>query len=385
MLVTPTVTTPPATPTPAVTPTPTLSPSMEALLDPGPTAPGPQQIIFRNAGSLWTITANGDARRLTEGLRLGPWAQTVNGGLAAAVVRAEREDGVTTEEIRFINIEGYVTGTVYGPVPVTGAQAEPDIIAVAWSWDATALAMLHSDSSLSILTNLHDPFADQSQATLLRTPPGVEADRALTWAPTGDGVAYLAFLEQGYHTLFVSPLDEEPFPLLLAPDGTPRSIATFVWLPGRGRIAYVEDTPASGARTPNSIFTVAPDGSGLELLVSASRFAPAATIGALNASPDGRELAFSVYVPNEQGRPVFESLWVYNIDTHALRQAPIESGYRVTDTWFTSGGLLWRGVDIGARITGDGSTYTGIEPFIIGRFDDDGNTAILFQSTLPPV
>jgi hypothetical protein len=376
---------PTATPTPVVTPTPTLSPAMEGLLDPGPTAQAPQEIIFRNAGSLWTISVDGHAQRLTEGLRLGPWAQTLAGSLAAAVMMGERDDGTTTEEIRLVSAEGFVTDPIYGPVPVSGPDAQPNMIALAWSWDSTALAMLHSDGSISTLLDLNDPFVDSSQPIPLASPENAEADAALVWAPTGDGVAYLAFLEEaGYHTLFVTPRDDTPFPLLLTPDGEPRSISSFVWLPGRGRIAYVEDTPVPGSRTPSSIFTIAPDGEGLELLVSASRFAPAATIGALIASPDGRELSFAVYVPNEQGQPVFQSLWIFNIDTGAMREVPIEPGYRVTDTWFVAGGLLWRGVDIGSRVTGDGSTYTGIEPFVIGRFDAEGHTTIIFQSSLPP-
>jgi Tol biopolymer transport system component len=275
-----------------------------------------------------------------------------------------------------------MTAPIYGPVPVTGPDAQPEIQSIAWAWDATALAMLRSDGSIAALVNLNDPFADNSQPLMLNTPDTAVADSGLTWAPSGDGVAYLAFNEAGYYSVFLSPRDEAPFPLLMSESGNPRSVAAFTWLPGRGRIAFVEDSPVPGSRTPSSIFTIFADGSGLELLVSAGRFAPAAMIGALNPSPDGRELAFIVYVPNDQGRPTFQSLWIMQIDTGDLRQVPIEPGYRVTDTWFTSEGLIWRGVDVGARVTGDGTTYTGIEPFILGRFDANGNTTLMFQSSL---
>ncbi|HUG17118.1 MAG TPA: hypothetical protein VMM78_19080, partial [Thermomicrobiales bacterium] len=303
-----------------------------------------------------------------------------SGGLAA-FVQTRRSGDEETQEVRFISVEGFVTGAVYGPVTTAGPDAEPEIVELAWSWDASSLAILRADGAIEALVGLDDPFFDSS-VPLPLIPASRNQISAVTWGPTGDGIAYLMAGADGRHHLMVAPRDVQPIDVLATDGGRVRTVADFEWLPGRGRVAFVEDSRVPGSRAPASIFTIVPNGTALELLVSASRFAPAATIGKMNASPDARELAFFLYAPDAQGRPEFQTLWVLHIDSGELREIPVEPGYVVTDTWFMSGGLLWRGVDLGSTSIDAGTTYTGVEPFILAFTDAEGATSILFQSTL---
>lgn len=375
-------TTIPALPTtPTAEPSPTIPPSLERLLDPGPTAQGPRQIIFRYSDSLWVVDVDGQARRLTRDVQVNTWAQTIS-GTVAAFVETRESDGRTLQVVRFVSADGFMTGVEFGPIYTSGPDAEPEIVELAWSWDATSLGILRSDGHIQALVGLNDPFVDSSTPMTLVPPTGDNRISNITWGPTGDGIAYLLEGAGGRSSLMLAPRDVEPFDVLTAEGGLARTVADFHWLPGRGRIAFVENSPVPGSRTPASIFTVAPDGTALELLVSASLFAPAATVGSMNASPDGRELSFILLTPDRQGQPAFQSLWVLHIDSGELREVEIEAGYVVSDTWFVSGGLLWRGVDVGAQGPESGITYTGSEPFILGFTDNEGNTTILFQSSL---
>jgi hypothetical protein len=358
-----------------------VPPSLERLLDPGPTAQSPRQVIFLNGDSLWTINVDGEARRLTRGIAVGPWTQSVAGSVAA-FVETRSDGGQTTQVVRFVSADGSLTGVEFGPITTTGPDAEPEIVELAWSWDSASLAILRADGLIQALQALNDPFVDSSTPVTLVQPDSGSQIKALTWGPTGDGVAYLQQSGSGRFSLMIAPLGVDPFDVLAAEGRPPRTVSDFHWLPGRGRVAFVEDSAVPGSRAPSSIFTVVPDGSALELLMSASRFAPAATIGSMSASPDGRELAFILLAPDSRGQPAFRSLWMLHIDSGELREIKIEPGYIVSDTWFTAGGLLWRGIDVGAQGPVSGPTYTGTEPFILGFTSDEGITTILFQSTL---
>jgi hypothetical protein len=307
---------------------------------------------------------------VTSDLRVGLVAQTPDGSRAAIV--ATREDaGDMVEEVRLVGADGAVSDVVLGPVP-TGDGA--GITALAWSWAGASLAVGMADGTLTLL----DAFGGQVAVA----PGGGVASggpvTSIAWAPSGAGQAFLQ--QQADRTdLLVAPEGEPPQSAVDHTTDPPRSVSTFAWLPGRGRIAFVEEQRPGASPLAGSILTIAPDGSARELLVSAGQFAPAARVIALFASPDGRELAFTVAVPDTTGVLTFASLWVLTIDTGELRELPVEPGYRVAEVWWTTPGLVWRGVDMGEPDAGDGMSYSGAEPFILGRFDPAaGVTTVIF-------
>ena len=371
-----------ATATIALTPEPTRSAALEALLVPGPTSPAPDGIFFQMGDAIWYQPGTDPARRVVEGQRFGPWAQTVDGA-RIALVRYREEGGQGVEEIVLVNNDGSSGDPIYGPVATTGGAGIPTIQALDWSWDGQALAAILSDDTIATMRfAADDPFRSRPPLEQVDLPQIGDTPIDVEWAPNGAGIAY-TLTGDGRTTLYVTPSGDSA-QAVVAPDSEPaRTVRAFDWLPGRGRLVFVEADGSPASQLPGSIYTIVPDGTSLELLVSAGQFAPAATIANLNAGPDGRDLAFTVQVPNAQGQQVFQSLWILSIDTGELQQVPVEAGYRVADLAWSATGLVWRGIDRNARLPTDGRAFTGDEPFILGRFDAAGGTStVVFQSAI---
>ncbi|CAN5558313.1 hypothetical protein BH23CHL2_BH23CHL2_28120 [soil metagenome] len=148
------------------------------------------------------------------------------------------------------------------------------------------------------------------------------------------------------------------------------------WLPGQARLIVSEDR--GGGQNPNagSMFTIRPDGSDRELLISAGQFGPAVNIGQILSSPDGSQLAFTVETPNQNGEFQFRSLYVQDIASGVRRQIDVATGQEVSDLWWFEGGLAWRAVSIG-----QGPEYDGVEPFLIEVANlETGQTRLVYSS-----
>lgn|GEM_PF-1094353 len=370
------------TPPPEITVEPTRSAALEELLAPGPSAQAPDGIFFQSGSDVWFLPGGENARRVVEGQRIGPWAQTSDGA-RIALVRYRDQEGQGVEEIVIVDSDGTTGEPVYGPVATSGAGGAAAIQALDWSWDAQRLAAIFSNGTMATMRfDPNDPFRTRPPFEPIPLPADDETPTALEWAPNGAGITYLLSATDG-STLYSAPLGDDAQYLVTANDGRSRSVRAFDWLPGRGRIAFVENPDGRASHLAGSIFTIAPDGKLLELLVSAGQFAPAASVTDLRASPDGRALAFTVYAPNRQGQRVFQSLWILTIDSGELRQVPVESGYRVVDMIWSASGLVWRGVDRNTRLPTDGRTFSADDPFILSRFDPaDGSSTVVFQSAL---
>lgn len=371
-----------ATATPAVTPMPTMSAALEALLAPGPTSPAPDGVFFQSGDEIWYQPAVDPARRVVEGQRIGPWAQTVD-GTRLALVRYRDQNGEGVEEIILVNNDGTSSDPIYGPVVTTGAGGVPTVQALDWTWDNQALSAILSDGRIATMRfAADDPFRTRPPLEPIDLPENAGEPIAFEWAPNGAGIAYTLAGDNG-NRLYVTPVGDLAQTVVTPAMPPSRAVRDFAWLPGRGRLAFVEATGGPAHHLTGSIFTIAPDGTLLELLVSAGQFAPAATIANLSAGPDGRDLAFTVEVPNAQGQQVFQSLWILSIDSGDLQQVPVETGYQVVDLVWSASGLIWRGIDRNSRVTADGRTFTGNEPFIFGRFDPgNGTSTIIYQSAL---
>jgi len=381
----PTVGPPTATIVPLPTPSPTSGPpatatytaALDAILIPGPPLTAPSDFFFLNEDDLWQQTGVGEARPALTERDIGPWVQTPDGSKVAVVIYDEGDEG-TIEELRIVQPDLSLSE----PIVVLTEAVDPvdtAITALAWSWDGNTLAVGRSDGTAVRIQNLSDPTTSPtSHPVALPGVPGTLDD--MRWAPSGAGVAFLVEDDEERGSLFITPNDEDARPVISS-DGQTRAIQSFDWLAGRGRLVFVEQPSSAPTGAPGSIFTIAPDGTALELLVSSGQFAPAASVALLAPAWDGRQIAFTVHIPNANGELVFQSLWVQTIDSGQLIELTIEPGYRVTDLWWTAAGLCWRGVDLGARGSATSASYSGTEPFILGRSNiEDGTSSVLYRS-----
>lgn len=363
-----------ATATPAMMPTATVTAAMSALLAPGPTFGNVEQFFFLNGNDLWQVQSNGRVVRVTRDLDLGPWAMVPDGSRAIAVIRGN-EVSVPTEEIRIIRGDGLLSLPLYGPLPTTGVNAHASIVALDWSWDQTKLVVLFDDGAVGVLPVPDDegqyPVAMEWIVRPGDVPPGLSA----AWSPGSNGFAYIAG-DGPASRLVVVPLGDAAQEVM--PDVATRG---FAWLPGRGRLAFVERADGAGRAMPGSIFTMAADGSSRELLLSAGQFAPAAMVMSLRASPDGRFIAFTVFVPGPRDTPTFQSLWSLNIDSGELVNIPVATGYRVADIWWSATGITWRAMSLDIPAGDDPTAYRGSGAFLIQRFDEATNTSVTMFSS----
>lgn len=276
------------------------------------------------------------------------------------------------QEVRILSGAGALQS-----IPISDLPLEPEIRSIAWSWDRAWLALAFADGTLGRVPAGPSvgPVAPVGPARANSDPGRFE------WAPNDAGFIWLA--DTGTDTglsLIVTPLEGADILLGDAQATPPQPVRTFAWLPGRGRIVYAGGNPdATGA--PSSIYTTLPDGSQRELLISIGQFGPVAYVEDLSASPDGHRIAFSIFMPGEDGTPSYASLWTYNIDSGDLEQIITPAGYRVTDLWWINIGLVWRGVDLAGEPEQNPAEYHGTEQFLLGIFSfDQHRSTVVFKS-----
>lgn len=359
-----------ATPTVTSQPESTPSPWMGALLEPGPTFAAPDQIFFQNGPDVWLLDGEQEARQVTSERRISQMASAPDGSRAAVIARTELGSRAA-EELVLIDPEGSASEPLYGPSVITGPGANPQVVSLAWSPNGSKLALVFDDGSAATLSV--DGSGDV--ADISPTGEGREITQ-FVWAPDGTGAVLLIRDEAGIGHVALAPADGSEQTVL---DGG-QSYGIVTWLAGQARLIAAEDRRVPANPHAGSIFSIAPDGSGRELLVSAGRFAPVVDILKVAASPDGAWLAFGVYTPGTEGEAEFQSLWVLNFETGELIQIPVQNNLRVTDLWWTTQGLVWRGVDEQAPTGDDITAYTGSEPFLLSLYDfEDRQSRVVFQ------
>lgn len=369
----------PETPPPTVDPSPPIPEFVSELLAPGPTLDAAGRVFFRNGRNLWTITNDVTEPALEAGTRFGPYETSPHGQRAAVVIISDVES--QQAEMVHIIANGELGPPLTSPRFISGPDAQSSIRALSWSRDATRIAIVYDEPAIAILEIARPDGSPPAIVSEFRLPDDYRRIERVEWPTTGNGLAILADTPNGRAALLVASLDGELFEVTEAGmDGT-RSIADMTWLPGRGRAAFIEERTAGSLPSGGSMFSIAPDGSGRELLVSSGNFSPAAELVKLAASPRGSFVAFSVNVPGSQGEDTFHSAWLVNLDSGELTRIPVTSGFRLTNFWWTTEGILWRAVHRDAPVVDSIATYAGLEPFILGRFNPDtGESRSLFHS-----
>lgn len=369
--------------------TPTVEPELtheveipafvQALLAPGSTLSGQEQIFFRNGTELWALS-NGEANAVISGdTVIGPYATSTHGQRAAVVIISENDD-VTTERVHIV-LDGN-TGPPMTPERITsGDGAEAPIVGLEWARNSTRIAIIYDNASIGIMELIRPEGSAPTVETEIHLPEHIRRVLRVEWFITSTDMAILAEDERGVGSLWIATVSGEIFEVGTVAPSEIQSIADIAWLPGRGRIALVEAQAVNTSATSGSMFSIAPDGSGMELLVSTGNFTPAARIVRISSSPDGGHVAFVVNSPNAAGIETFDSAWLVNIDSGALTRVPMPQHFRATEFWWMPEGLLWRAV---AGIGEDGTAnqpYTGQGAFRLGLFDPEtGISTTLFQS-----
>lgn len=363
--------------TPTAEPTPTSPAWFESLIAPGPLLVAPERVFFVNGPDLWMLEGGSQARQVTRQLRLAAAAGAPDGSRAAVVVRTEVGTRAA-EEIRLVQPDGALSEPIYGPEVTEGPASVAPVERLVWRGDGSALALVHADGRVRWLPV--DDTDTTRAATDLLALDEVVAVEEVVWAPTGSGLVILARDEAGAGKLYAVSLSGD-LALLGRDLASAPSIGVFDWLPVRGRLVLVEDRGVGPNSLAGSVFSIAPDGSGKELLVSGGSFAPVVDILHMQASPDGQWLAFCVYLPDAAGAPSFLALWLLEIETGALFEVNTPASARVTDLWWSAAGLVWRGVDRNADAPLGEELYGGSEPFVLGVVaPDGGGTQVVFQS-----
>lgn len=354
---------------------------ISALLAPGPTLEGTERAFFRNGRDFWSITTGEEpdvSEALPQGTRFGAYATSPH-GQRAAIVAISNVDDQPVETVHIV-----ANGQIGPPVTpqrfTAGPDAQSAIHALVWSRDATRIAIVYDEPMVEILEIARADGGPPQIVQQLALPADYRGIERIDWATTSSGMAILAKSQSGAGSLWIASPEGDLFEVPSATLDGRRSIADIAWLPGRGRIAFVEErgsTPLAGG----SLFSIAPDGTGRELLVSSGNFAPAAEIINISASPGGTYIALTVYVPGADGDETFHSAWIANIDSGEITKIPVSTGFRITDFWWMVDGLLWRAVHRSADVPGPLTEYAGFEPFLMGLFNpDDGASRVLFQS-----
>jgi hypothetical protein len=106
--------------------------------------------------------------------------------------------------------------------------------------------------------------------------------------------------------------------------------------------------------------------------------APVARIVGATPSRDGRSVAYIVLIP-EDGRVVFDSLWVRDLQTNQGLAIDVSPGQSVTDVWWTDAGLMFRTVPED-RFSG---SYEG-GPFAINEVSDAAESTVVYEVGMEP-
>lgn len=367
------------TPEPEVSPEVEIPPFVQSLLAPGSTLSGQEQVYFRNGSELWAISNAGASPVVSGDTVYGPYATSTHGQRAAIVIISDNE-GTLSERVHIV-LDGSVGPPMTPERITTGDDAEPSITGLEWSRNASRIAIIFDDASIGIMELIRPEGSVPTIDAEIRLPEHIHHVRRVDWFISSADVAILAEDEHGVGSLWIATIGGEIFEVGSAAPGGLQSIADIAWLPGRGRIALVEAQTAGVQAASGSMFSIAPDGSGMELLVSTGNFAPAARIVRISASPDGGHIAFIVNSPNASGIETFDSAWLVNIDSGALTRVPIPQHFRATEFWWMPDGLLWRAVSGTGEDGSANEPYTGEGAFRLGIFDPETETtSILFQS-----
>lgn len=348
-----------ASPSIQATQTVAASPRVVAVLSPESLLAGAEAtgtVFLQNADGVWAVdTGSGDAARVYtaragERLVMAPGA---NADRVAILTSGEGPGEMST--LLVIGADGETLQTFDGieeAFSETGDTVTP--VSLDWSHDGQRLLAGFQGGGL-----LDVPLdGEPSMILSFQRIPYLEEAR---WSPVSDMIAYVAREEAaGPGRLFVAkPRGGATDPVVLAParGTTGQSVQHVAWAEGGEAILYVQ-TSSTTAITGQDLFAVSPSGEERRLVASGGRVAPIGGVERFVVSPDGRSVAYAIYVPGRD-EPEFNSLWIESLENETRYQVPVSSGDTVTSLRWTASGLVWE-----TTVDQENGTSTAGEPVL---------------------
>ena len=331
----------------------TATGGMLGAVSPEGVLPDARRIYFVNGRDLWQLPVDNPAAPVVVGRDLLAYSPSPDGEQVAVIFQGA--DG-NAEQIAIINADSTVALELGG---AQGGQSPlGDVRSLAWSPRGLMVAVARLDGSITVVG------ADGSMRVVV--PPGAATSPGrLQWSPDGATIAFLdPALPGRASSLSTVTVETGARRDLVRADEASGGVVAATWIPGRPELAYIRSDPALNA-FGGDIFAIDPATGAEQLLVSSGRFAPVAELADLAVSPDGKYLAFPVYVPDGEEAQLL-GLWTMDLMTREFTEVPMPTGTVVTDLWWASGTLLYRAIDRNqVRVT---DTYTGVEPFALYQY-----------------
>lgn len=330
-----------ASPSIGATETVAALPRVVAVLSPESLLAGAEAtgtVFLQKADGVWAVdTSSGEAARIYAapvGARL-VMAPGANADRVAILTSGDGPGEMST--LLVVAADGETIQTLGGIEELfaeTGDTVTP--VSLDWSHDGQRLLAGFRGGGL-----LDVPLNGEPSVILgFKRIPYLEEAR---WSPVSDMIAYVGRNEaDGPGRLFVAkPRGGATDPVALAParGTTGQSVQHVAWAEGGDTILYVQ-TASTTAITGQDLFAVAPSGEERRLVASGGRVAQIGGVERFVVSPDGRSVAYAIYVPGRD-EPVFNSLWIESLESETRYQVPVPSGDTVTSLRWTASGLVW--------------------------------------------
>ena len=339
------------------------------------------RFYFRVGRELWTMGAAGDDPRPVlsppPGTEIRAVTASPSGDRAAALLTVQQA-GRERADVVVLDASGKELRRHSGIAALLGSGAGAAAMprSLNWSPQGDQLLVAFAPGGL-----IRAPAGPEGEPTVLVGAEQAKEPAGAAWSPTGEDIAFLASVDPNQPAnLFLAGVSATPTPpraLLAAP--TPgRAITEFAWVPDGRAIVFAEGAVPGGGATGGDLWHISLDGSDRRLIASAGSAAPVGQVAGVVASPDGRAVAHSVVVPEEEGAR-FHSLWVRDLANGRGFRVPVPPEQAVTDVWWTELGLVFRVVPAGSFSAGVGGG-----PFALYRVSD-GTAPVRIYYAEPPV
>ncbi|HET7093197.1 MAG TPA: hypothetical protein VFI22_06965, partial [Thermomicrobiales bacterium] len=301
----------------------------------------PSRIYFLRGTELWSLSlADRQARRIVApaaGQAIVAYDASPSGD-RAAVALGSPNGSAPVAAVQVVDASGRVLQRIDDLAEALKTKLSTPV-SVDWSPQGKAILIGFRDGGIASAPIGGGP------PTLLLSPAVAPRPQRAAWSPTGQEFAFLdaagsSSLVALYRAAIAASTPAAvAAPTVVAPAGdSAASIDGFAWLPDGGSLLFTEHGGALGSGSTD-LWRAGIDGSGRQLVASAGVAAPVAQIRQFAPSTDGRSVAYAIDVPTDAG-PVFNSLWVRDLESGRPMQVPMPTGLSIVRLWWTSAGLV---------------------------------------------